>query len=135
MSLFVDPQGGPRLRVVGSLVRVLASREQTGGAYEIFELDGAEGHGPPPHRHPWSESYLVMDGEADVLIEGALQRARRGDFVHVPANAKHTYRIATSQARFLVIASPEGATRYFEDVDDETDLTVIAEVSRKHGVK
>lgn len=135
MSLFVDPQGGPRLRVVGSLVRILASGEATGGAYEIFELEGAEGNGPPPHRHPWSESYVVIDGEADVVIEGTTQRATRGSFIHVPAYAKHTYRIASPTAKFVVISSGGGATRYFAEVDSVTDMAAIALLSRKHGVK
>jgi quercetin dioxygenase-like cupin family protein len=55
----VTPVGAPRpLNVVGEKITVLASSAQTGG-YEIFLQTGPEGSGPPPHSHPWDESFYV----------------------------------------------------------------------------
>jgi hypothetical protein len=47
------------LDIVGEHVTVLASGERTQG-YEIFLQRGPEGSGPPPHSHPWDESFFVM---------------------------------------------------------------------------
>jgi len=64
----------PALDIVGEHVTVLASGEATGG-YEIFLQRGSEGSGPPPHSHPWDESFFVVKGLAPHLCSGP---ARRG---------------------------------------------------------
>src|SRR5689334_7319488 len=119
-SIIAHPADGARLRVAGDVVRLLASSGQTGGAYEIFELEGPEGSGPPPHAHPWSEAYVVIEGEADVLIEGTKLVGTPGSFFHIPAGTTHTYRIRSKSARFVVITSPGGASDFFTEVDAET---------------
>lgn len=139
-SIITNPTDGARLRVVGDVVRVLASSEQTGGAYEIFELEGPEGSGPPPHAHPWSEAYVVTEGEADVWIEGEKLRAVPGCFVHIPAGMTHGYRIRSKTAKFVVVTSPAGATDFFHDIDAETagsceDMGKVMAVAVRHGFK
>ena len=137
-SIVAKPADGARLRVVGDVVRVLASSAQTGGAYEIFELEGPEGSGPPPHAHPWAEAYVVIHGEADVFLEGKKLDATPGSFFQVPAGTTHTYRIRTATAKFVVITSPGGASGFFEELDAETagscdDMAKIVAVAMKHG--
>lgn len=137
-SIIANPADGARLRVVGDVVRVLASSEQTGGAYEIFELEGPEGSGPPPHAHPWSEAYVVTEGEADVFIEGAKLDATLGCFFHIPAGTTHGYRIRSKSAKFVVITSPAGASNFFTELDAETagsceDMGKVMAVALKHG--
>ncbi len=137
-SIVAKPSDGARLRVVGDVVRVLASSQQTGGAYEIFELEGSAGSGPPPHVHPWSEAYVVTEGEADVWIEGAKLAATPGCFFHIPAGTPHRYRITSPTAKFVVITSPAGASSFFTELDAETagsceDMGKVVAVALKHG--
>ena len=64
-TLVVTPESYPQpLNVVGELVTVLASGDATAG-YEIFLQEGPEGSGPPPHSHPWDESFFVTRGTVD----------------------------------------------------------------------
>lgn len=137
-SIIANAADGPRLRVAGDLVRVLASAADTGGAYEIFELEGPEGSGPPPHAHPWSEAYVVVEGEAEVFVDGAHSVATAGSFYQVPAGTKHTYRITSKSAKFVVITSPAGASNFFTELDAETagsceDMGKVFAVAIKHG--
>ncbi|MFP5246927.1 MAG: cupin domain-containing protein [Thermoanaerobaculia bacterium] len=137
-SIIANPTDGARLRVVGDIVRVLASAAQTGGGYEIFELEGPEGSGPPPHAHPWAEAYVVIDGEADVYIEGTKLPATRGCYFHIPAGTTHGYRIKSETAKFVVITSPGGASGFFTELDAETagsceDMGKVVAVALKHG--
>ncbi|HEX8170476.1 MAG TPA: quercetin 2,3-dioxygenase [Thermoanaerobaculia bacterium] len=132
-SIIVTPAGGARLRVVGDTMRVLATAQQTGGAYEVFEMEGPEGSGPPPHAHPWSEAYVVLEGEAEVLLDGRTIAAKPGCFFHIPPGIKHSYRITTPRARFVVVTSPGGASNFFEEVDAVTELEKVAAVAVKHG--
>jgi quercetin dioxygenase-like cupin family protein len=137
-SIISSPADGARLRVVGDVVRVLASSHQTGGGYEIFELESAEGNGPPVHAHPWAEAYVVVEGEADVWLEGQKLQATRGCFFHIPAGVNHSYRITSPTAKFVVITSPGGAHEFFTELDAETagsceDMGKIMAVAFKHG--
>jgi quercetin dioxygenase-like cupin family protein len=139
-SIIASPADGTRLRVVGDTVRVLASATETGGAFEVFELEGPEGSGPPPHAHPWAEAYVVVEGEADVFVEGKQTIAAPGCFYHIPAGTTHCYRIRTKSAKFIVITSPAGARDFFTELDAETagsceDMEKITAVAMKHGFK
>jgi len=139
-SIITRPTEGARLHVVGDTVRVLASAQETGGGYEIFELEGPEGSGPPPHAHPWSEAYVMIEGEADIFIEGSRQEARPGSFFHIPAGLNHGYRIRSQSAKFVVITSPAGASSFFTEIDAETggsceDMGKIMAVAMKHGFR
>lgn len=137
-SIIANPADGARLHVVGDVVRVLATSNQTGGSYEIFELEGPQGSGPPPHAHPWSEAYVVVAGEADVYIEGTRLDATPGSFFHIPAGTTHGYRIRSASAKFVVITSPAGASHFFTELDAETggsceDMAKVMSVAMKHG--
>lgn len=139
-SIIANPTDGARLGVVGNVVRVLATGAETGGAYEIFELEGPEGSGPPPHAHPWAEAYVVIDGEAEVYLDGTHLTAQPGSFVQVPPRVRHAYRITSKTAKFVVITSPAGASDFFAELDAETggsceDMAKIAAVALRHGFR
>jgi hypothetical protein len=56
-AFVVTPATRPApLNVVGEQITVLAPGSRTAG-YEIFRQEGPEGSGPPPHCHPWDESF------------------------------------------------------------------------------
>lgn len=132
-SIIAGPADGARLQVTGDLMRVLATTEQTGGTYEIFEMEAAEGSGPPPHAHPWSEAYFVLEGEADVFLDGRHLSARSGCFLQIPAGTVHAHRVTSKTARFLVVTSPRGASHFFREVNAVTDFEKVVGVAIRHG--
>ena len=91
----VEPHQQHPLNVVGEQLTVLASGAQTGG-YEIFRQVGPEGSGPPPHTHPWDESFYVVRGEIKLLHRrppsgcgaGHARAPARGDDTRVPVRAR-----------------------------------------------
>jgi quercetin dioxygenase-like cupin family protein len=60
--------------VVGIDITVLVSREAT-GSHEITLQTGDKGSGPPPHSHPWDESFYVVKGAVDFTVEGKTTKA------------------------------------------------------------
>ena len=118
--------------VLGDRVRVLASGD--GSPFEMFEWHGPENSGPPPHAHPWTESYFVIDGEADVLIDGQPLRATPGCFISVPPGSVHSYRVVSPGARFLVVTSPCGLKGFVEELHDVADFETVMKVAAKHHV-
>jgi quercetin dioxygenase-like cupin family protein len=124
------------LRIVGEELTVLASGAQT-GSYEIFRQVGPEGSGPPPHTHPWDESFYVINGEITFGIDGREELAVRGTLVHFPAGTTHGFRFGKGGGEMLSMTSREGASHLFVALDreispDQPDLTKLVEVSAHH---
>lgn len=113
-ELVLQPQQGTRLQVMQDTLRVLSRGAQTNTAYEMFELVGPLHSGPPPHSHPWSETYYVLDGLVEVLVGDETVQAVPGTCVTIPGGTIHTYRIGSDTARFLVTTSTTAASAFFE---------------------
>jgi quercetin dioxygenase-like cupin family protein len=126
------------LNVVGEQIIVLASGAQTGG-YEIFLQAGPEGSGPPPHNHPWDESFYVVSGEIAFGIADSEMVAVPGTLVHLPAGTTHWFRFGKGGGEMVSVTSREGASRMFADFDreispDRPDLRKLVEIGGRHGL-
>jgi len=127
------------LDIVGERITVLASGESTGG-YEIFLQRGPEGSGPPPHSHPWDESFYVVKGEIEFGIGGDAKMARPGTLVHLPAGTVHWFRFGPGGGEMISMTSRLGASEMFTAMAREVapvnpDLAKLAEVGGRHGLK
>ena len=81
---------------------ILASGEDTGGRYSLMYELMPKGSGPGPHTHTWSdETYYMLDGEIAFLIGEEIRTARKGDFVVVPRDTLHAFRVDSETAAFL----------------------------------
>ena len=129
----------PALDIVGEHVTVLASGEATGG-YEIFLQRGPEGSGPPPHRHPWDESFFVVKGQIDFGIGPESKTASPGTLVHLPAGTAHWFRFGKGGGEMVSVTSRLGASKMFTDIAREVapvnpDVEKFEEVGARHGLK
>jgi quercetin dioxygenase-like cupin family protein len=128
----------PALNIVGEHVTVLASGEATDG-YEIFLQRGPEGSGPPPHSHPWDESFFVVQGQIDFGIGAESKTGWPGTLVHLPAGTVHWFRFG-KDGEMISMTSRLGASKMFTDLAREVapvdpDLGKLAEVGGRHGLK
>jgi quercetin dioxygenase-like cupin family protein len=129
----------PALDIVGEHVTVLASGEATGG-YEIFLQRGPEGSGPPPHSHPWDESFFVTKGAIDFGIGDESTTALAGTLIHLPAGTVHWFRFGKGGGEMVSTTSRLGASKFFTDTAREVapvdpDLGKLSEVGARHGLK
>ena len=129
----------PALDIVGEHVTVLAWGEATEG-YEIFLQRGPEGSGPPPHSHPWYESFFVVKGQIDFVIGAESKTASPGTLVHLPAGTVHWFRFGRGGSEMVSVTSRLGASRMFTDLAQEVapvnpDVGKLAEVGARHGLK
>ena len=127
------------LNIVGEHVTVLASGEATEG-YEIFLQRGPEGSGPPPHSHPWDESFFVTKGQIDFGIGDEATTASEGTLVHLPAGTTHWFRFGKGGAEMVSMTSRLGASKMFADMAAEIDpvnpdIGKLTEVCSRHGAK
>jgi quercetin dioxygenase-like cupin family protein len=129
----------PALNIVGEHVTGHASGAATEG-YEVFFQRGPEGSGPPPHSHPWDESFFVTKGQIDFGIGAESTTASPGTLVHLPAGTVHWFRFAEGGGEMLSMTSRLGASEMFADLAREVapvnpDLGKLAEVGARHGLK
>ncbi|MFY9863019.1 MAG: cupin domain-containing protein [Trebonia sp.] len=67
-----------------------------GSAVEVFDTSGPAEAGPPPHRHPWEEIYVVLSGQLEVTVDGSARIVGAGGAAHVPSNIAGVVRVAAS---------------------------------------
>jgi quercetin dioxygenase-like cupin family protein len=106
------PRSGDRFVMPDGLGEylVVRSHEETGGEYVEMEWSLPAGaFAPPPHRHPTQvESYEVLDGSFEVMVDGAWHRLATGEVATVPVGANHTFRLAGESVRVRNFHRPGG---------------------------
>jgi quercetin dioxygenase-like cupin family protein len=136
----VQPSDYPRsLNCVGEHITVLASGAATGG-YEIFLQEGPEGSGPPPHQHPWDESFYVTRGEVVFGVDDQEHSAGAGTLVHLPAGTVHWFRFGKEGGQMVSMTAREAASAMFEHIDREIspsapDLPRLVAIAGEHSTK
>jgi len=138
-AFVVTPMNRPQeLNVVGEHITVLASGAETGG-YEIFLQEGPAASGPPPHSHPWDESFYVVKGKIEFGIGADKLVAVPGTLVHLPAGTTHWFRFGKGGGQMISMTSRLGASQMFADIDREIsptrpDLEKLIGVGTRHGL-
>ena len=76
------------------------------------------GRAEVPHRHTRAgQVFVILEGEADLILEGGRHTLRSGDSLHVPAGVLHQFRNdSPNPVRFLVISAPR---RGWDRIEDE----------------
>ena len=63
----------------------------------FFWVDAPEGAGPDLHVHPYTETWVVLTGEALVEADGTEVRAGAGDVLTVTAGTRHRFRVVSTE--------------------------------------
>jgi quercetin dioxygenase-like cupin family protein len=104
----------PYIGLVGDTYTITVSGEDTDGRFCVIDMHVPPGGGPGLHRHNYDETFIVLDGEIEVIFRGAKSTARAGDTANIPSNAPHRFHNASSEpARLICICSPAGLDKFF----------------------
>ena len=122
---YVPPdEGGRSLWVFGELVRYKTRSEQTGGAYSLFEIASPSGGGPPPHiQHREDESFYLLEGEYEFLVEDRPFSVGAGSLIYVPRGTLHAHKnLREETGRLLLSQTPGGLhERFFEEIGEPAE--------------
>jgi quercetin dioxygenase-like cupin family protein len=112
-----DKSNVQHLGVVGDTYTILLSGTDTAGRFTLIDMHVPPGGGPPPHRHDFEESFMLLDGELQATFRGEKRIVRAGETIHIPANAPHQFHNASSKpVRMLCICSPAGQEEFFKEI-------------------
>jgi mannose-6-phosphate isomerase-like protein (cupin superfamily) len=62
-----------------------------GAGVSFFLVDNEPGDGPPLHRHPYPEMWIVRGGTARMTVDGEEVIVGEGDMAFVAANTPHKF--------------------------------------------
>ena len=110
-----NPGEGRTIAVVGDVYRFLATGEDTGGKYALWEAIVPPGGGPPPHVHSREEEgFYVLEGEITFTVNGEQVVAMAGTFANMPVGTPHSFKNESGKtARMLISVAPAGRERMF----------------------
>ena len=110
-----DNQKVTHVGVVGDTYTILLTGDDTNGRFCLIDMHVPPGGGPPPHRHDFEETFVILEGELELSFRGSKSIAR--DTVNIPANAPHQFHNSSQKAvRMLCICSPAGQEKFFLEV-------------------
>jgi quercetin dioxygenase-like cupin family protein len=110
-------QNLPHIGLVGDTYTITVSGEDTAGRFCVIDMHIPPGGGPPPHRHDFEETFIVLEGEMQATFRGKKSIVAAGETINVPANAPHQFHnISSAPTRLLCICSPAGQERFFQEV-------------------
>ncbi|MGA2920980.1 MAG: cupin domain-containing protein [Candidatus Sulfotelmatobacter sp.] len=112
-----DDRNLPHIGLVGDTYTPLLTGKDTTGRFCLIDMHVPPGGGPPPHRHDFEESFIVIEGEIEATFRGVKSIVGAGQTLHIPANAPHQFHNKSDRpARLLCICSPAGQEEFFAKV-------------------
>jgi quercetin dioxygenase-like cupin family protein len=110
-----QPGAGRTVAVVGDVYRFLATGEDTGGQYALWEAVVPPGGGPPPHAHSREEEgFYVLEGEITFTVGEQRLVAGAGTFANLPVGTPHSFKNEGGRpAKMLISVAPAGLEQMF----------------------
>jgi quercetin dioxygenase-like cupin family protein len=109
-----EDAGLPHIGLVGDTYTITVSGADTAGQFCVIDMHIPPGGGPPPHRHDFEETFILLDGEMEATFRGKKTTVKVGDTINIPANAPHQFHNSSANAtRLLCICSPAGQDEFF----------------------
>jgi Mannose-6-phosphate isomerase len=134
----VDNPAAQHIGLVGDTYTITVAGNDTDDRFCVIDMHVPPGGGPPPHRHEFEETFILLDGEMQMTFRGNKSIVRAGDTINIPSNAPHQFHNASAHSvRMICICSPAGNDRFFLElgVPVATRTTPPPTLDEKHMAK
>ncbi len=72
----------------------------------FFVVKSVPGTGADKHRHPYVETFVILEGDLEMIVDGALTMVGPGHIVVVPAMAWHEFKVRSDHPALTVNIHP-----------------------------
>ena len=122
----------------GDEIHVVLDKDSSDKALGIFtvKIDGPKG--PPRHVHEDAdEAFYVLEGEAEVLVDGKTTKIGAGEAGFAPKGKEHTFKFTGDEGgKILVVVTPGGFEGFFGatvDLKIPDQMQELERISKEHG--
>jgi quercetin dioxygenase-like cupin family protein len=123
-----DGEGERRWFAGGGLWTMKATTEETDGAFMLFEDRMTRGKTTPLHTHPHEdETFIVLEGEILVHVEGAEHAVGPGGVAVVPRGTRHAFLVTSEEARILALQTPGSGEAFYREASEPSTEDADAE--------
>jgi quercetin dioxygenase-like cupin family protein len=77
-----------------------------GSSISCFVVKSATGEGADKHRHPYEETFVLLEGDIEAIVDGKMQMIQAGNIVVVPANTWHEFKNRSEHPALMVNIHP-----------------------------
>ena len=141
-GVLLEPSEGRTVSLRGTEVRFKVESDRAEGA-SCVEFSAEPGFDTGLHVHErLEETWYILDGEVEFRVGDDEFAAAPGACVFVPPRVPHAFANRTdTPARFLLIMSPPGHDRYFDElaeilaVDGPPDSEAIAGLRKRYDTE
>ena len=126
--------------VFGEPVEILTDSRMTAGQSCMLVQSSPPGGGVPPHSHKSEdETFFVLEGEYELVVDGQSRKLSAGDTAHATRGSVHTFRnIGVGPGRMLVVVVPGGFETYLEEISHFSipyEMLQVLQLSDRYGIQ
>jgi len=77
-----------------------------GAGVSFFVVHVSTGNGPDKHRHPYEETFVILDGMIEFIVAGETHMIEGGKTAIVPANTWHEFKNRSERPALTVNIHP-----------------------------
>jgi len=127
VAAILTPESQQAIFFLGALIRIRVGADATGGRLAVVEHQAERGLGSPVHRHHVDEeTFLVLEGELRVGVDGQARSAGAGAVAFLARGLPHAFVVTSPQARYLTIHTPAGFDQFTIAAGTSVDPTCTA---------
>lgn len=120
---------GIRLVAADQLFTMLTTQDNTNGQFIAVLTEGPKGNAIIQHFHErHTEVFFNIEGQMTVWANGQEMPFQPGDFLHIPPNTVHSYRLDSPYTKFLGFLTPGLFEPFFHTIGDPYEPHIFPSV-------
>jgi quercetin dioxygenase-like cupin family protein len=97
----------------------VATAEETGGDFLMFEDALELGKVTPLHQHPEAdETFYMLEGDILLNVDGEQRPLHAGGIAIIPRGVPHAFKATTATSRMLCLQTPGGGEAFYRQASD-----------------